>query len=161
MKDDDPDFRHAASMDGFDMHLVQQPPNSPDTNVLDLGFFNIIQTLQYESACSTLDELVDAVKQAFVSPSTLNKVFLSLQGCLIEILKFKGHNNFKLPHMGKDALIRVGQLPTHLEVEIEVVKEAIHFMIEAGQINGIFELGYSLGVHDSLGILQLFGSLHL
>lgn len=121
------------------------------------------QTLQYESACSILDELVDAVKQAFynISPSTLNKVFLSLQGCLIEILKFKGHNNFKLPHMGKDALIRVGQLPTHLEVEIEVVKEAINFLIEAWQINGIFELRYILGVHDSLRILQLFGSLQL
>lgn len=145
------------------MQLVHQPPNFPDTNVLDLGFFNVIQSLQHESACSTLDELVNVVKETFynIPPSTLNKIFLSLQGCLIEILKVKGHNNSKLPHMGKDALIRIGQLPTHLEVDIDLVKEAINFLIEVWQINGIFELGYRLGVQDSFGILELFGSLQL
>nr|GEY39158.1 hypothetical protein [Tanacetum cinerariifolium] len=32
-------FLEAASRDGFDIRLCFQPPNSPDLNVLDLGFF--------------------------------------------------------------------------------------------------------------------------
>ena len=37
--DNDPIFREAANQGGFNIHLIQQPPNSPDMNVLDLGFF--------------------------------------------------------------------------------------------------------------------------
>ena len=40
--DDDLGFREAATLEGFDFHLVQQPPNSPNMNVLDLGFFRSI-----------------------------------------------------------------------------------------------------------------------
>lgn len=39
---DDPYFCRATSEGGFDIHLIYQPPNSPDLNVLDLGFFNVI-----------------------------------------------------------------------------------------------------------------------
>ncbi|KAF7820639.1 mariner transposase [Senna tora] len=36
---DDAEFCQVASEDGFDIRLMCQPPNSPDMNVLDLGFF--------------------------------------------------------------------------------------------------------------------------
>jgi hypothetical protein len=35
---DDPDFCRVAQEDGWDIRLMCQPPNSPDLNVLDLGF---------------------------------------------------------------------------------------------------------------------------
>ena len=35
----DPAFVQAAQADGWDIRLTCQPPNSPDLNVLDLGFF--------------------------------------------------------------------------------------------------------------------------
>ena len=38
------DLRH----DRIHMDLSNQPPNSPEFNVLDLGFFNSIQALQHE-----------------------------------------------------------------------------------------------------------------
>lgn len=38
-----------------------QPPYSPDFNVLDLGYFRAIQTLQHKEAPKTVDELVRAV----------------------------------------------------------------------------------------------------
>lgn len=41
----DLEFQQAASQDGFDIRLMYQPPNSPDLNILDLGFFNAIQSL--------------------------------------------------------------------------------------------------------------------
>nr|GMC68321.1 Transposase, Tc1-like protein [Ipomoea batatas] len=41
----DAKFLEAAQKDGFDIRLTCQPPNSPDMNVLDLGFFRAIQSL--------------------------------------------------------------------------------------------------------------------
>jgi hypothetical protein len=35
----DEDFARAAAQTGFNIHLINQPPNSPDMNILDLGFF--------------------------------------------------------------------------------------------------------------------------
>ncbi|CAE6199218.1 unnamed protein product [Arabidopsis arenosa] len=39
---EDEEFQAAASDHGFDIRLMCQPPNSPDLNILDLGFFNAI-----------------------------------------------------------------------------------------------------------------------
>ncbi|GJS17051.1 hypothetical protein Tco_0411523 [Tanacetum coccineum] len=39
---DDAEFLQEASQDGFDIRIRFQPPNSPDLNVLDLGFFRAI-----------------------------------------------------------------------------------------------------------------------
>lgn len=41
-----------------------QPPNSPDFIVLDLGFFNAIQSLQYKRKSSKLPKLVKCVQDA-------------------------------------------------------------------------------------------------
>ena len=48
--DDDIVFREAVTLDGFSFHLVQQPPNSLDMNVLDLGFFRSVQALQHKKS---------------------------------------------------------------------------------------------------------------
>ncbi|XP_074315657.1 uncharacterized protein LOC141651864 [Silene latifolia] len=39
----DKDFLEAARSDGFNIKLTQQPANSPDLNILDLGFFRSIK----------------------------------------------------------------------------------------------------------------------
>lgn len=36
---DDEEFRAVVSEGGFDIHLTCQPPNSPDLNISELGFF--------------------------------------------------------------------------------------------------------------------------
>ncbi|XP_057811740.1 uncharacterized protein LOC131025976 [Salvia miltiorrhiza] len=138
IKDNDPDFRVAASSDGFDIHLVHQPPNSPDTNINDLGWFRAIQSLQTESVCNNVADLLMAVQNSYqqLSAQTLNKVFLSLQSCMIEILKVKGQNCYKIPHLKKDALIRQDMLPLNLEVDSRLVRECIAYLIEQGSING-------------------------
>jgi len=41
LKLDDPDFCEAAKLGGFNIRLICQPPNSPDFNILDLGFFEL------------------------------------------------------------------------------------------------------------------------
>ena len=40
---------------------MNQPPNSPDFNILDLGFFNSIQSLQQQKRMTDIDELITAV----------------------------------------------------------------------------------------------------
>ncbi|KAK1399051.1 hypothetical protein POM88_008914 [Heracleum sosnowskyi] len=81
---------------------------SPDLNVLDLGFFRSIQDLQHEKAPTTIKELQTTVQQSFDEyPSEkLNKVFLTHQMCMKEIMRANGDNDYKLPHMGKDRLAR-------------------------------------------------------
>ncbi|XP_057793005.1 uncharacterized protein LOC131009608 [Salvia miltiorrhiza] len=132
IKDNDPDWRAAATANGFDIKIIHQPPNSPDTNINDLGWFRAIQSLQVQSVATTEHELVQAVEKSFeeLSPHTLNAVFLSLQGCLIEIMKVRGQNCHKLPHMKKGMLSRQGALPMSLEVPKELVEECIGYLIE-------------------------------
>ena len=59
---DDEEFCRAASEGGFDIRLICQPPNSPDLNVLDLGFFSVIQSLQQQEVTRSVDELIKVVQ---------------------------------------------------------------------------------------------------
>lgn len=142
INDDDPDFRVAATQHGFNMRLVFQPPNSPDTNVNDLGFFRAIQSLQVQTAAKNVTELLNAVFSAYeeMSHSTLNNVFLSLQSCMVEIMKVRGHNNYKVPHMHKSVLLREGRLPTNIEVDEMLVKDCIEDLVQSGNTEGLEEL---------------------
>lgn len=60
---DDPLFREAAKQEGFDIRLICQPPNSPDFNILDLGFFRAIQSIQYKKTAKTVQDLVPIVQE--------------------------------------------------------------------------------------------------
>lgn len=119
---DDPEFVEAAKRNGFDIRLCFQPPNSPDLNVLDLGFFRAIQTLQHEQAPKSIDELVAAVEKSFVElhHDKLNKIFLTLQLNMIEIMKKAGGNNYKQPHFD-DNQCPNGSIPLQLSCDEELI----------------------------------------
>ncbi|KAF0721251.1 hypothetical protein AaE_010117 [Aphanomyces astaci] len=91
-------------------------------NVLDLGFVRAIQTLQERTRCKTIDELIDATLSAWttVDAMTLNSNFLTLQTCLIEVVRTGGGNNYKIPHMGKKKLAKQGLLPESVECPRDV-----------------------------------------
>ncbi|KAK9714174.1 hypothetical protein RND81_06G076700 [Saponaria officinalis] len=91
----------------MDSTLECQPPNSPDLNILDLGFFRSIQKIQYEKVPKSVSALVDAVTKAYdeCNPKCLHYNWLSLQYCMNEILRVKGNNNYKLPHVVRKDLI--------------------------------------------------------
>ena len=83
-------------------------------NVLDLGYFRAIQSLQHQQAPSAVDELVHTFEKSFeeLSLESLNNIFLSLQACMIEMMKVNGGNNYKLPQIKKiHQLERDGTLP--------------------------------------------------
>ena len=119
-------FNEAANFDDIEIQLCYQPPNSPDMNVLDLGFFRAIDSLQHREASTTIDELVSAVEKAYweFPVEELNNVFLTLQTCMLEVMKVSGANNYKIPHMNKHKLLRNGHLPECISCDIEVIDQA-------------------------------------
>ncbi|XP_047313795.1 uncharacterized protein LOC124917393 [Impatiens glandulifera] len=132
--DDDIQWRAVVSSDGFNIHLMQQPALSPDLNVNDLGWFRALQSIQEEEAPMNVDELVLAVLTSFqkLEPMKLNFVFLSLQSCMVEIMMQRGHNNYRLPHMKKQTLLREGALPEDLEVDNNLVSLCVDYYVDAG-----------------------------
>ncbi|KAL7158342.1 hypothetical protein ABFS83_02G136600 [Erythranthe nasuta] len=115
----DDEFLRAAVQDGFDIRLMCQPPNSPDLNVLDLGFFAAIQSLQYKEAPKNIDELVNAVVHAFEFFSTAKSN---------QIMRAKGSNKYKIPHINKAMLEREGRLPVQMRCDRELVQEVLSFL---------------------------------
>mmetsp|Transcript_2380 Transcript_2380/g.3526 ORF Transcript_2380/g.3526 Transcript_2380/m.3526 type:complete len:162 (+) Transcript_2380:558-1043(+) len=89
--------------DGWNITFRYQPPNSPDLNVLDLGYFNSIQALQHQNAPKTIDDLIRCVEKSFndLDSNSLSDVFLSLQLVMEQILKSSGGNKYNLLHMSK------------------------------------------------------------
>ncbi|XP_074283773.1 uncharacterized protein LOC141608310 [Silene latifolia] len=139
----DPDFRAATTSDGFDIHLVFQPPNSPDLNINDLGLFRSLQTLQNDEVASTVDELVNNVMIAFIDPESmkLNFNYLTLRSFMVEIMKCRRHNDFKIPHMSKESLLRQGILPTNITVGANLVRECLEYLDTNEHGSALNELG--------------------
>ncbi|KAK9742268.1 hypothetical protein RND81_03G160200 [Saponaria officinalis] len=107
--------------------LIFQPPNSPDLNILDLGHFRSIQTIQHEKAPRSVVQVVDAVLRSYeeMNPISLNYTLLTLLSCMNEILKVKGSNRYKIPHIGKKRLDRLGLLPTTILPKVGDALQAV------------------------------------
>jgi hypothetical protein len=126
---DDPEFCKVAQADGWDIRLMCQPPNSPDLNILDLGFFAALQALFEKSSPSNIQDIEANVIKAYLEypVDRANRVFLTLQACMREIMREKGGQHYAIPHMKKGTLERIGQLPVRLQVEKEIYEDAMHF----------------------------------
>lgn len=74
------DIINAGVAAGWTIEMSCQPPQSPNLNVLDLGIFNAIQSVQHRWPSNKLDDLVAAVERAFNSlpAETRDKCFLTL-----------------------------------------------------------------------------------
>jgi hypothetical protein len=136
VKTDDPAIVAACTEGGWSMKLDVQPPNSPDLNVLDLGFFCAIQSLQHEHAPSTVEELIASKMAAYadLSPTKLNDTFLSLQHIIECVIQCFGSNAYQRPHMGKDKLRRAGLLPHDYVCDklIYLTGAAYQYLAQAG-----------------------------
>jgi hypothetical protein len=123
----DPDIVAAGTEGGWDIRLSFQPAKSPDFNVLDLGFFTAIQSLQYKETVRNPAELVVAVNNSFnkLPAVTLENTFLTLQTVWGKAIAHFGGNQFKPPHIGKAKLRREKILPKNLSCEYDIYKQGL------------------------------------
>lgn len=131
IRPDDEQFNLVASQTRFDIKLMCQPPNSPDLNVLDLGFFRSIQSLQDKECTTNVDELIKVVEKSFEEypTSKINQVFLSLQLCMKEIMRVEGSNRYKIQHINKNGLERNGNLPKQISCEYDLVQKTNEILL--------------------------------
>ena len=68
-----------------------------------------------------VDRLIEVMQVAFNSfdPKKFNCSFLTLQGCLEEIILVNDNKNYDIPHKGEAAFDRAGMLPDRLPVRRE------------------------------------------
>ncbi|XP_021765211.1 uncharacterized protein LOC110729705 [Chenopodium quinoa] len=134
----DEEFIADCHANGFNIEMVYRPALSPDLNVLDLGLFKVIQSLQYQAFPTTLDDLIKEVINAYnVFEAKANKyIWLTLQSVMIKeckkgtegVLEKQGGNNFSPPHMKKKKLYRLGVLPKHLHVPRELIHQVVTYL---------------------------------
>lgn len=80
------------------------------------------------SICAgSIEDIVLKVQQAFdeYPAERSNGIFLTLQSCMIEVLKQSGGNRYKVPHMQKAVRERLGNLPVALQCAASIVNDAI------------------------------------
>jgi hypothetical protein len=88
-----PEWIAASQLDGWSIGLKNQCPNSPDTNVCDLGFFRTLQTEQWKlPSAKNFDDLIQQVQEAFAAldQQSLDAKFLTRQSFLDEIIQCHG-----------------------------------------------------------------------
>ena len=109
--EDDVEFKEVVDKIGLNLTMFTQSPSSPDTNILDLGFFN-------NDCPANEEELIKSVEKAYgqYPLRKLNHVWLMLQSCLNMIIENDGGNDYKILHMGKESMERRGLLPWVLDV---------------------------------------------
>ena len=83
-----------------------------------------------KSAPKTIDELVAKVTQAFEEypVERSNRVFLTHQSCMKEIMKERGSHHYAIPHMKISVLQKNGVLPVALACDPELVQQANEFV---------------------------------
>ena len=115
--DDNQEFKEAVDDIGLNLTVYTQSPISPDTNILDLGFFRAIQLFNDDCPANE-EELIKSVEKACgeYPMHKLNHVWLNLWSCFNMIIENDGGNDYKIPHMGKESLIWRGLLPWVLNV---------------------------------------------
>jgi hypothetical protein len=136
--ENDPAFVWAATTGNWNIKLETQPARSPDNNLCDLTFFRSLQSDYWAMGFAlNIDDMISKVGQAFTDyePRKLEKGWVTLASVLDEVLKCDGDNDFKIPHMGKDKILReAGSLPLRLPASEEAMRMIEHFEEEEEEV---------------------------
>lgn len=119
-----------GTADEWNIRMKNQPANSPDVNICDLGFFNTVQSIQQEKCASRIEDLVQNVQDAFeeVESTSLLDNFITIQAVFREILRSNGGNDFKIPHLKKQVHRRAGKPIVNVTCDAETILKAHEFL---------------------------------
>ena len=123
--EDDKFFNDALEENGVNAELYTQSANSPDVNLLDLGFFRAIQSFN-DAVPRNEEELIEAVSEAYdkYPKEKINWTWLTLQCCFNQIITHHGDNDYHIDHIAKEKLEQNGNLPDVMDV----VEDAEHLL---------------------------------
>ena len=125
IREDDKLFNDALEENGVNTELYTQSANSPDVNLLDLGFFRAIQSFN-NAVPRNEEELIEAVSEAYdkYPREKINRTWLTYQCCLNQIITHHGDNDYHIDHIMKEKLEQNGNLPDVMDV----VDDAEHLL---------------------------------
>jgi hypothetical protein len=131
----DDGFRQAVAQTDLDIQLMQQPPNNPDLNVLDLALFRSLQSLTDTRAPKNIKELIEGVEEEYndYEVNKLSRSFFTLKTCMIEIMRAEGEIHYDIPHMYKDLLEAEGRLEEVMDdlyVSVNVLKKTKDLIVQ-------------------------------
>jgi hypothetical protein len=131
---DDEDFVEAATAGNWNIELLTQSAQSPDTNINDLAFFRALQSTQFDLGFATdTSGLIVQVLAAFdrFSHIALNNTFLTLQLCMEQIILIHGRNTYDIPHVGKGTMrAEEGKIPLRWQATAATLAIAREFLNE-------------------------------
>src|SRR4051812_4705950 len=99
-------------------------------NALDLGHFRSLESMTDCRAPTTIKELIEGVQEEFdeYDPGKLNRIFLTLQTIMVEVMNHGGGNAYKTPHVCKERLEGQGMLPHRIYCPREVYENAVEIL---------------------------------
>ena len=103
--EDDKFFNDALEENGVNAELYTQSANSPDVNLLDLGFFRAIQSFN-DAVPRNKEELIKAVSDVYdkYPKEKINRTWLTLQCCFNQIITHHGDNDYHIDYIAKEKL---------------------------------------------------------
>ena len=127
-------MRQSGTADNWKIRYEVQPAQSPDLNLLDLGFFSSLQRSvnNLKAKANTIDELIDNVKKAYddYDDKTLDHIWGVLFGVYNAILKDNGDNQYKLPHRGLRKNGKNKESVVDLSIDVDAYNERFHQMLQ-------------------------------
>ena len=108
------------------IRIEQQPAQSPDFNVFDLGLFNSMDKAREQEDVSNEEELFAEVERVFwdLSPVTVDSVWLSLQLALLGSMEVDGGNHNMVRHTAKAKRKKEGNLEENVRVSKNLMRRA-------------------------------------
>ena len=102
IREDDEEFNNALMEQDIDAKLYTQTPNSPDINLLDLGFFRAIQSFN-DALPKNEEELIQSVTEAYKNypRCKMNRMWLTLQSWFNKIILHNGDNDYSIEHISR------------------------------------------------------------
>jgi hypothetical protein len=79
---------------------------------------------------NSIDQIVAKVEKAFQEypNERSNRIFLTQQSCMLEIMKHNGGQFYNIPHTRKKTLEMQGDLPISFQCPIDIYNQALQFL---------------------------------
>lgn len=112
-----------GSVGDWRFNFVTQPPQSPDLNILDLGFFHSlkVRVRHIKNRAFNIDDLIRNINQAYeeYDAATLDDIWGHLYANYNEILIDNGGNQFPPPHVKGRTLQKISSTSVNLNINVE------------------------------------------